>query len=271
MNETLIRAISGLAYVVLLLAALFFSSQAFTLLLFLFAIISCWELNRIMKIKGVRAYIQLAFLFYFIGFQNTTSGLERVYIIFAIIAAISHVYLSYKLFKLQNTSQNKILKQQLPLLYVSIPLGLIALIPSVFDQQYNPIILLGIFSIIWANDTFAYLVGKNFGKRKLFEKISPKKTIEGFFGGLLFGVLTAVVISYTSNTLSLTHWVITSLICTVFGSIGDLVASKFKREADIKDSSNLIPGHGGFLDRLDSLLFVAPFIYLYFQIINYVS
>ena len=273
MNETLIRAISGFAYVVLLLATLFFSKEAFTALLFIFAAISCWELNRILNIKGIRAYIQLVFLFYFIAFQNTTPALQQVYLIFTILTILSHLYLSYTLFKMQKINDNSFIKQQLPLLYISIPIGLFALTPSLLNDTYTPTTVLGVLIIIWANDTFAYLIGKNWGKHKLFEKISPKKTIEGFLGGAIFGVITAVILSYTTHieSLSTTHWVIISLISAVFGAIGDLVASKFKREANIKDSSSLIPGHGGFLDRLDSLIFVAPFIYLYFQLINYVS
>lgn len=163
------------------------------------------------------------------------------------------------------------LKQQLPMLYVLIPFSLLTLIPSIVNNTYNPYIILGILIIIWSNDTFAYLVGKNFGKRKLYEKISPKKTIEGLVGGMVFGTIAALIIAISTESLTTFHWIVLSIIISVTGTIGDLVASKFKREANIKDSSNLIPGHGGFLDRLDSLIFVSSFVYLYLQIINYVS
>ena len=98
--------------------------------------------------------------------------------------------------------------------------------------------------------------------------VSPKKTIEGFIGGIVFTMIAAVVISYYSDLLSRVHWIILSIIVSVMGTLGDLIESKFKREANIKDSGNIMPGHGGMLDRLDSLIFIAPFVYLYLYFLN---
>lgn len=98
--------------------------------------------------------------------------------------------------------------------------------------------------------------------------VSPKKTIEGFIGGIVFTMIAAVVISYYSDLLSRFHWIILSIIVSVMGTLGDLIESKFKREANIKDSGNIMPGHGGMLDRLDSLIFIAPFVYLYLYFLN---
>jgi phosphatidate cytidylyltransferase len=134
--------------------------------------------------------------------------------------------------------------------------------------SYEPFIIIYILILIWSNDSFAYLVGKNFGKRKLFESVSPNKTIEGFLGGILFTIVAAVVVSYYSDLFSRIHWIILSVMVSVLGTVGDLVESKFKREAKIKDSGNIMPGHGGMFDRLDSLLFIAPFVYLYIYFLN---
>ena len=124
--------------------------------------------------------------------------------------------------------------------------------------------------MIWCNDTFAYLVGKLIGKHKLLERVSPKKTIEGFIGGIVFTILASVIISQFYTFFNVTLWIITGLIISVFGTLGDLVESKFKREAGIKDSGNIMPGHGGILDRLDSIIFVIPFLYtLYLIYFNY--
>jgi len=275
MNETLTRSLSGLVYITILISAIFFSNDGFLFagLMFLFAGISCWEFNNLLKINNFRTYFQLVIIAYitYLALVGETYISNTVFLILAITTSITHLYLTNNLFKLKKVSERSILKQQLPLLYVLIPFTLLTLIPSIVEDTYNPYIIFGILIIIWSNDTFAYLVGKNFGERKLFEKVSPKKTIEGFIGGLAFGVMAALIIAYTTSSLSILHWIVLSIIISIFGTIGDLVASKFKREANIKDSSNLIPGHGGFLDRLDSLIFVSSFVYLYLQLINYVS
>ena len=125
--------------------------------------------------------------------------------------------------------------------------------------------------MIWINDSFAYLIGKNFGKQKLFESVSPKKTVEGFLGGLFFSTIGGYAIFEITQNILFSKWLILSVIVSVFGTIGDLIESKYKRQAEVKDSGTLIPGHGGLLDRLDSALFVAPFIYLFLRILNYVS
>ena len=144
--------------------------------------------------------------------------------------------------------------------------------------DYNPKIIIGLFILIWTNDTFAYIVGKSIGKNKLFEKISPKKTIEGFFGGIVFAILAGYLISkyYIKATpqfsdKSILIWTIIAVIVGVIGTIGDLIESKFKRIAGVKDSGKIMPGHGGILDRLDSVIFVAPFVFLFYKILNYVS
>ena len=122
----------------------------------------------------------------------------------------------------------------------------------------------------WCNDTFAYLVGKSIGKHKLLERVSPKKTIEGFIGGMMFTIIASIIISKFYAFFSVTLWIITAIIIALFGTLGDLVESKFKREAGVKDSGNIMPGHGGILDRLDSVIFVIPYLYiLYLIYFNY--
>jgi phosphatidate cytidylyltransferase len=161
--------------------------------------------------------------------------------------------------------------------YVTLPFLFITKI-SFGIKDYNPKIIIGLFVLIWTNDTFAYLVGKSMGKHKLFERISPKKTIEGFLGGVVFAAFAGFLISklYIQpkadfSTKSILIWMIIALIVSIFGTIGDLIESKFKRVAGVKDSGSIMPGHGGVLDRLDSVIFVAPIIFLFYQILYYVS
>ena len=124
------------------------------------------------------------------------------------------------------------------------------------------------FILVWVNDSFAYLIGKNFGKTKLLERISPNKTVEGFLGGMLFSFIGAWVLSHYFTNLSFVNWFAFAAIVSTFGVLGDLIESMFKRQAGVKDSSNFIPGHGGFLDRLDSIIFSAPFIFIYLLVIS---
>jgi phosphatidate cytidylyltransferase len=140
-----------------------------------------------------------------------------------------------------------------------------------FEQTFTPLLLLGSFVLVWINDTFAFLVGKNFGKQKLFPSVSPKKTVEGFLGGLFFSCIASYFNAEYTETLSFTNWLILAIIVSVFGTIGDLIESKFKRQANVKDSGVIMPGHGGLLDRLDSIIFAAPFIFLFLRIVTYVS
>ena len=132
-------------------------------------------------------------------------------------------------------------------------------------------LITGIFILVWVNDTFAYIVGRLIGRTKLFPTVSPKKTIEGSFGGLFFSLIAAYFISKYVNILSGKDWMILALVIVIMGSLGDLLESKFKRIAGVKDSGAILPGHGGILDRLDSLVYAAPFAYLTLNLIKYVS
>ncbi len=133
---------------------------------------------------------------------------------------------------------------------------------------YNPHYVLGIILLIWMNDVCAYLVGSLIGKHKLYERISPGKTWEGSIGSAILTMGCSFIIANWYPELSLKHWMIMTLIICVFGTIGDLVESMLKRQAGVKDSGRIMPGHGGILDRFDSLLFVAPFIYAYLILVR---
>lgn len=155
----------------------------------------------------------------------------------------------------------------------------LTLIPVLnYQRKFMPHIIIGVFVLIWANDTFAYLIGKRFGKNKLLERVSPKKTIEGFLGGLLGALVTSIFVFLIINkTLTeqpiykLWVWLILAVIISVFGTIGDLIQSKLKRQAGVKDSGIIMPGHGGMYDRLDSIIYASPFVYAFLLIVNYVS
>jgi len=160
-------------------------------------------------------------------------------------------------------------KHLLTLFYIVPSIIFLTMIP-VYKPNYQHV-LIGTFVLIWTNDSFAYLVGKNFGKHKLFERISPKKTIEGFIGGAIASMLISYLIFEYVGLLSWWAWGILAVIVSVFGTLGDLVQSKFKRKADVKDSGKIMPGHGGIFDRMDSMLFSSTFVFIFIIFIDYVS
>ena len=144
-------------------------------------------------------------------------------------------------------------------LYIGLPAAL--LISYILTYQpYPAILMVSIILMIWANDSFAYLVGSRLGKNKLWPAISPGKTWEGFFGGGVFTLITAIIIFFSTRQYPLSFWISAALIIWVVGTLGDLFESSVKRTFQIKDSGNLLPGHGGILDRFDSFIYVLPFI-----------
>jgi phosphatidate cytidylyltransferase len=152
------------------------------------------------------------------------------------------------------------------LAYVVLPFVLML---GFYQTETNlPELLIGFFIILWFNDVFAYLVGSLFGKIKLYQKVSPKKTWEGTIGGIILSILSAYLLSTIFLSINLTNWLVIGFIISIFATLGDLTESMFKRQANVKDSGNIMPGHGGILDRFDGLLLAAPAVYLYLTIIS---
>lgn len=153
-------------------------------------------------------------------------------------------------------------------IYIAVPFALLILLgfPEQTFSGYKPSLVIGFFFLLWANDTGAYLTGISIGKHPMFPRISPKKSWEGFTGGLLFTLLIAFIISKYFIALQRLDWIIIAIIICIFGVWGDLIESMLKRSLNIKDSGNILPGHGGILDRFDSVLFSAPIVFVYLQL-----
>ena len=151
-------------------------------------------------------------------------------------------------------------------MYIALPFTMLnGLMFPYSDGIYTYELLLGFFILLWSNDTFAYLTGIYFGRNRLFERISPKKSWEGFFGGLVCTVLLSLLIAKWLQILPFYHWMAVAALIVVFGVYGDLVESLLKRNLKIKDSGRFLPGHGGILDRFDSVLLAAPMVYFYLK------
>jgi len=151
------------------------------------------------------------------------------------------------------------------IIYIAMPFGLMMYFfdPVVISGPYHYGIVLGFLLILWLNDTGAYFVGSLIGKHKLFERISPGKTWEGSLGGALFALLTAWGLSFIFKQLGVVNWMMLAILIVITGTLGDLVESMLKRSLGIKDSGNILPGHGGILDRFDAVLLSAPFVFVY--------
>lgn len=178
-----------------------------------------------------------------------------------------------ELYRKQDKPFDSIAHTFFSVLYTAIPFSLFAFsafgstgLNSVLPHEgivFSPGIVIGFFLLIWANDTGAYLSGVSFGKHKLFERISPKKTWEGFFGGLLLAAIVAWLLSGRLGVVDNLHWIIIAVIVSVTGTYGDLIESMLKRSTGVKDSGTILPGHGGFLDRFDSAIIAFPMVYLF--------
>lgn len=248
--------------------------HALIILFFVFGIICMGEFNRLIQLKSKIPYIIFILLYLAFAYWKLVlkehQGLQESIQILLVISIFVELFLIKDLFSEKNTPLFSSKRFLITTFYLSSAFIFLNLIANYY-HPFNSNILLGSFILVWVNDTFAFIVGKNFGKQKLFEKISPKKTVEGFLGGLFFSCIASYFIATFTETLNFTNWLILSIIISVFGTLGDLIESKFKRQAHVKDSGIIMPGHGGLLDRLDSIIFAAPFIYLFLRIIHYVS
>jgi phosphatidate cytidylyltransferase len=153
-------------------------------------------------------------------------------------------------------------------IYITMPLSLLMFIsyslqPDIAGNGYDLVPLLALFVFLWVNDTAAYFIGSLIGKRKLIERISPKKSVEGFIAGILFTVLGALIFARLYPGFSVAFWIGFAVVTSLSGALGDLFESLIKRTYNVKDAGHLIPGHGGILDRIDSLLMAVPAVFLY--------
>ena len=268
MNNFLKRTLSGALFVSLIVGSIVWNKYSF---LGLFSMLSGWSVFEFHKLTNQKDQVSvrpllsvIASMLLFVSAFCFVSGTTKfpvflIYGLFIIIVFITELYAQK-----QNPIHNWayfILGQVM----VALPFALLNFIA--FIKDYQPLILLAVFATIWVNDTGAYVIGVTLGKHRLFERISPKKSWEGFWGGAFFSLISGYVFSLFIPEISLINWIIFSEIIVVFGTFGDLTESLLKRTVNIKDSGNIIPGHGGLLDRFDSMLLAGPAIYIFLRIL----
>ena len=274
LKNLLVRTASG-AVLLAIVAGASLSIYSYALLLFAIMVIGLVEFYKMARhngskpqfitgiATGIILFIGLALPA--IGVQNKSfEGIEILMAMTIIsISLVIPICMVIELFKVSQTPMSNIATTILGIVYVTLPLSLMMYIPLFLGgNTWQPWYFLFYLFIVWANDVFAYLVGITMGKHRLCERISPKKSWEGFFGGIIGAIGVGALGAYFLDG-RYEIWIALAAIIAITGVLGDLVESMFKREAGVKDSGNIMPGHGGVLDRFDALLISAPFAFIF--------
>ena len=267
MKNLIIRALSGAVYIALVISSIYFGGWLFATFFGILVIIGMHEAQKLAWKGKCSTTIQVldiaTGMALFLGaFASVAFGIDPrlaapLPILLVLARFIAGLYLK------EQSPIASWANSCFTICYVAVPLTMLALIL----HTYGMLIALFMFVCIWLNDTGAYLVGCTIGKHRLFERISPKKLWEGFFGGMVF-CIAAGAFAHLLIGGSQAIWIPFAIIVSVFATWGDLVESLIKRTAGVKDSGNIMPGHGGVLDRIDSLLFVAPAILAYLYLVH---
>ena len=280
MKNLMVRTLSGLVLVAVFVGAVLGSQWSFGALLLLILVGGQTEFYKLARETGLSPQrwmglavgVLLSALNFIVFRQFSRSVTDEaggavLYLLLYIGLLLPTLFVC-ELFRRSATPLANLGATLLGVLYVAVPLSLLLYVPVLAgDGVWRPETVLCYIFIIWANDVFAYLVGMTFGRHRLCERLSPKKSWEGFFGGLAGAVATGLAAAYA---LDANYWVWggLALVASLSGVAGDLVESMFKREAGVKDSGQVIPGHGGVLDRFDALLLSAPYVFLYLLLVG---
>lgn len=273
-NNFIQRAVTGVLFVIVLVGCIIYSPLSFGILFTIISALSVHEfaqlvsksgevsINKTITVLG-GAYLFLA-LMSFCTQQSVGARVFLPYLGLLLYMMITELYLKKK-----NPTGNWAYSM-LSQLYVALPFALLNVLafqnsPETSSVTYNPILPLSIFVFIWLSDTGAYCVGSLIGKHRLFERISPKKSWEGSIGGGIFSIVSSLGFAHFFPFMPGWQWVGLAIVVVIFGTWGDLTESLMKRQLGIKDSGNILPGHGGMLDRFDSALMAIPaaVVYLY--------
>jgi phosphatidate cytidylyltransferase len=263
MNNFIKRTCTGAIFVLSILASIYFQESYYTLSA-LFSIFCALGLYEFYKLVNINEKVQvpsipliIAGLILYAGcIQIALCGTARLIIIYAFYIL---TLIIAELYRNKPAPMHNLAFALLGQCMVALPFSMLNLIATAENIHW----ILALFFLIWITDTGAYLTGMLLGKHKFFERISPKKTWEGFIGGALFAIAGSLVFWYFFPNVPVWQWIVFGILVVIFGTYGDLFESLLKRTVQIKDSGNILPGHGGILDRFDSLLFAIPVIYIY--------
>lgn len=283
-NNFIQRAITGIIFVGVLIGCILGGPISFSLLFALITALTIHEFGVIISkqpdVEINKPICMLAGVFLFFGFAylGVMPGQTEIlipYLFLIIYLLVSELYLKKK------NPLNNWAYAMMSQIYIALSFAMLNVLAyhsignegelSNYQVQYNPILPLSIFIFTWINDTGAYCTGMLFGKHRLFERISPKKSWEGSIGGGVFSIIAAIVMAHYFPFMPISIWIGLALTVVIFGTLGDLTESLIKRTIGIKDSGNILPGHGGMLDRFDSTLMAVPAAVVYLYIISFIE
>ena len=273
LKNLMIRAVSGIGLTVVVLGGVLWSQWSLFALLLLMVVGGVTEFYRLAERQAVQPQralgLLMSILLVVLNFAFVSEDIEvlgaqnRLFVCgLAMLLLLVPMLFICELYRKGVNPLANIAATLLGVFYVALPLSLMLYMPLIGSAAWNPWVLIAYIVIVWSNDVFAYLFGMTFGRHRLFERLSPKKSWEGFVGGLVGAVVAGVVAAHLMEQ-SMVVWAVLALLISVTAVLGDLAESMFKRAADVKDSGALIPGHGGVLDRFDALLLSAPFVFVY--------
>ncbi len=270
MKELLTRSVSGLLMGVVLLTCVFVSPWSWAALLLFVIVVGTFEMSRLLKVDsfvGIVIGETLATGFFVLPALVALDVVAPRWLLFEMLIVMMPFL--YALFSTRHDAKPVFTYLFASLAFLSLPSSLMLFMfrEDCFGSLAGAGLVVTVFCILWVNDIFAYLTGRILGKHKLFERISPGKTIEGSIGGLFFTLVSLAIFSHYSGRFSISQAIGLGVIAVVFGTLGDLCESMLKRQAGVKDSGKLIPGHGGVLDRFDSVMFSVPFIFVYLYLL----
>lgn len=269
-----VRGLAGVVFIGILLSGILINQYLFVVVFSLFVVLGLYEFyNLVCTHGGVHLSKKSStaiglVLFLCSAFASLTGLKMSVLFYFTPYALLVILYFIRELYLKRENPIQSLAYFVLGQVYIAIPFSLACTLVFTFTGQFYPTFLLAVFVLIWVNDTFAYLTGMTFGKHKMFERISPKKSWEGFVGGAMFAVIGSYIFYIFTPDSSLLLWVGFAIVVVIFGTLGDLLESLIKRTLKVKDSGTIIPGHGGILDRLDSTILAIPAVVVYLSIIN---
>ncbi len=274
MKNLLTRSLTGALFVGVIIGAVFFGVSVFIGLFSVFTVVGVWEFYRIAGFKdshngSVKTGIYLS-AFVFLLTSLVAAKLLPAKILLSIPAFMFPAVFS-ELYRKKDSPVHNVALILFPSFYIALPFALLNYLFLTATASESPVLIISFFVFIWTNDSFAYLTGVSIGKHRLFERISPKKSWEGLFGGILFTALAAFLISTKYDILNPWQWIVMGVIVSLAGTFGDLLESMFKRSAGIKDSGKILPGHGGVLDRFDGVLAASPFVVFYLFVLGIIG